>query len=506
MSSGEGTYVSLEASLAQEQLDLLQQITTAKLGLIGKDRLISKLQKECNEKDKTIFELRSRIDETVNINTRRKRNFQKSDSSPAAPISTAEFSAQTPCDFFSSADFGAQMPSDFFSTSYASTQTDASSENQPLPPMSPEALHFCLQLQSRVSQLEEKFLDWEEGKMHDMFVRLFRDEVQTSSPKSPVLSSSVPPSTELEVCPLTVTGKNPVVPNCPSMPATTASSNSAPSDSVSVVCLPATSASSKSASSDSVSAVCPRPLFPLTFPVSASVSAVGCRPHLPTPPAFSMAASSASVTAGRPPPTMPPPFSTSTSSASAVSSRPHNSPDNVQSSSDKSALLVGDSLIRYVNCNGPGFKFNKTCLPGASVSSVSNFFSNSTSSVNHDIVFIHCGTNSIKINDVGYISNSDVILRDFKALFSVLKKKYSSSQIVIIGFLFRRDLDFNSLLCINDFISNLCQLFNFTYVDPSPWISPACIGRDGLHLNRKGSFTFSKLVKHVSERLFLRKN
>ena len=163
-------------------------------------------------------------------------------------------------------------------------------------------------------------------------------------------------------------------------------------------------------------------------------------------------------------------------------------------------------LIKHVNCNGPQLKFEKHCLPGAKISQLTEFFNKFSSSCEYEAVFIHCGTNSIIINDVGYVNNSDLLVRDFKLLLSVLKTKFPNSRIVISGLLFRRDLDFSSLCCINDFISNLCHLFNFTFVDPCSWLSPVCLGRDGLHLNRKGSYTFSKFISHASEELLLPKN
>ena len=449
ISSGEVTFMSLDESLAHDQLHLIQQITSAKLGLVTKDRLIAKLQKEGSEKDKIILELRNRIEETANVNTRNRRPFHTSGLSSVRPPCTADFSAQTPSDFLCTADFSAQTPGYLFSSA------DAASQIQSCPPvMSPEALNFCLQLQHRVGQLEEKFLDWEEGKMHDMFIRVFRDDVRKSHSKSSIdLEDAVPSSLNGRSPPSAPPGA--ALPNVVSGVNPTVLSLFRPSSIVGLA--PAPSAVSRDAAVNSV--VHP----PLNDPASTS--------------------NNNSVPA-------------SASASSATIGAPASASDSAQSppSSTKSVLVIGDSIIKHLNCQSDGVKFFKKCLKGSSIPHVSEFIKNFSSPDSYDVIYIHCGTNSVNINKFGFISNSTDILEYYSQLFSIVSKKFPSSQVIISGILFRRDLDYTSLCCINDFIHDLCRSFGFFFVNPSSRLTPSVLGRDGLHLNRSGSFHFKKLV------------
>lgn len=162
----------------------------------------------------------------------------------------------------------------------------------------------------------------------------------------------------------------------------------------------------------------------------------------------------------------------------------------------KSILLIGDSIIKHVNVTVNGAHLRKVCLRGASIPAIQQHLC-SLPSDSFDVVLLHCGTNSVRVNDYGFISNSEKVLRDFDSLLVSVKTRFPLAKVIVSGLTVRRDLSVNSVFCFNDFVSRLCRSFDFLFIDPNSSVSASDLGRDGLHLNRNGSRHLSNCFKRV---------
>lgn len=399
---------------------------------------IAELQQALLQKEETINQLQSQIDSYTKVNSRQRKK---------TPVCV---SVQT----------------DIVADQTEAINVETDNHIQPTsvtPPPEYHILALFSQLNRRMDMFEAKLSDWEEGAMHDMYVRMFKPNPTISSPAPPITVPSVASVAQQSLShngsPIAGASQDtPPLDPIISQP----SSQGRPSASVE------SSSVSDSCANDQPSQGIVAPYGP-TFQVNLS--------SVPSPETVN----------GKVRPTgvhQPSMNSTGPSSPSPPSSC-------------KSVLVIGDSIIKHLNCQSDGFKFHKKCLKGSTISRVSDFVKDFQSPVSHDVVYIHCGTNSIHVNKFGYISNSSEILDSYSQLFTVIRNRFPSSRVIISGILFRRDLDYNSLCCLNDFIHGLCRSSGFIFVDPSSRLTPSVLGRDGLHLNRSGSFHFTKLVTGI---------
>lgn len=442
----------------KDQLSLFEMIARLKQTLLEKDEVISQLQiklnpvpasscsehisllekissleKEIRLRDEIIDRLQSQLDEVVKVNSRPRRKI-------SSPIST-----QT-------------EPSDF------------------------ALVTLLLKLQARLDKLEEKFMDWEEDTMHEMFIRVFRPEsgvVRSNCKPASGLPTTVPPPSNLQ-------NKDPV--SLPSSVAHRKSNLSVFQDRV------------HPPSNLESSAIIPigqssPPVSPLVADNGSVESHAIVTIAQSSSPIVPLVPDNGAASTTQAPPRV---INLSGSSSDIVPAAPTVP---YQCNNVQSVLLFGDSIIKHINCQHRNIRFKKECHRGASISVISDRV-NQLSIEPVDVIYVHCGTNSLKINNVSFISNSEVVLKDFNELFTNLKNCFASTKIVISGILSRRDICFESLCCLNSFISSLCQTYGFSFIDPNSWLSPSCLGKDGLHLNRKGSATLSKHIVQCSENFF----
>lgn len=77
------------------------------------------------------------------------------------------------------------------------------------------------------------------------------------------------------------------------------------------------------------------------------------------------------------------------------------------------------------------------------------------------------------------------------------KKCFPSATVVVNGIIIRRDVSRSYIADINEGIRWACDSLKAVFVDVNKFVDYSCLARDGLHLNRKGSFLLGKLVNDV---------
>lgn len=408
-----GSWADNQQDFFRDQLDLFDTIAKLKQVILEKEETIATLRSELAKVNMPV-----KIVASKDIQT---------DLLPSPLVSTASVEAQT------------ELPFDFSS------------------------LPLILKLQNKVDELESKFRDWEEGSLHELFVRVFKSPSSSSPAPGPPHIDGLSDSTAVHPQPNPATSMGLGLSSVHNLP-------------------PVHSSTSKGVASQ----VSPRPVQRSSASVSkqhvqSRHSPLNCRSPKP------VRRSSASVSKQH--------VQSRHSPLNRRSPPSNNVAPNLGTNKNnpmlpnKSILLLGDSIIKHVNLSS----LHKVCLRGGDVR---NFINHLPSlSLSYDTLLIHCGTNSLKVNDLGFISNSEDVLRDFNDLFFSLKTRFPSSKICISGVIFRRDINLNSVICVNNCISDLCQSYDFTFIDPNSWVYDDCLGRDGLHLNRFGTQQLSHFFK-----------
>ena len=113
--------------------------------------------------------------------------------------------------------------------------------------------------------------------------------------------------------------------------------------------------------------------------------------------------------------------------------------------------------------------------------------------VNPKTVILHVGSNNIK-----KCQSFDHLLGDIYDLAVTAKSRFPSARIVLSGVLFRRDVWPRKIRRVNRDMEWVAQRLGLLFVDPNGWVNESGLGRDGVHLNRKGVAELSGLFTRVA--------
>lgn len=155
----------------------------------------------------------------------------------------------------------------------------------------------------------------------------------------------------------------------------------------------------------------------------------------------------------------------------------------------KRVVVMGDSMLRNVSRNMDNAMVY--CYPGIRAKHLINKIDEIRE--DPDVIFIHVGT-----NDLHTSQTPSQIMGDMKQLIMKAKDKFAGARIGISSVLYRRDMDYRYVGAVNSCLEWMCKDLNLLYLDGNAWIGDWDIGRDGLHLNRRGSTHFSRLLSRAT--------
>lgn len=158
--------------------------------------------------------------------------------------------------------------------------------------------------------------------------------------------------------------------------------------------------------------------------------------------------------------------------------------------------IIGDSIIRFAGGFEAKGGVGVHCFPGIRTEQLDRKISDMTSNGEESVVLIHVGT-----NDLRSAKSDDHLIGFIWDLATSVKNKFKSAKIVISGILRRRDVYYKRIDRINESIEWVCLQKEITFVDPNCWIGDRHLGRDGVHLNRKGSQVIANLFKNIAQKL-----
>ena len=164
-----------------------------------------------------------------------------------------------------------------------------------------------------------------------------------------------------------------------------------------------------------------------------------------------------------------------------------------------SVLLVGDSIVRYVDrefSKGNKDKRTSVCFPGARIEDVSkrvNFVVDT-----EEVVVVQVGTNNLGHDSSGEMKSK------YRELLCRLKA--SRAKVVCCGLLPRYDRKgfVTKIEDFNEWLARVCDGEEMVFLDSSQFQNRRDLfGRDGLHLSRTGAYEFGKAINKVVESFFL---
>lgn len=171
---------------------------------------------------------------------------------------------------------------------------------------------------------------------------------------------------------------------------------------------------------------------------------------------------------------------------------PHRSPPQPQPLFPPTALLVGDSIIRYCKF------FNATthCFPGATARTILDKLPGLLQSAPPTInkIILHVGTNDTTRRQ------SELTKLDFIDLFNFLaasgKTVFISSPIPTLG---RGDERFSRIRSLNTWLHHISSTYNFGFIDNFNlfWCRPSFFYTDGLHINSLGTRFLTANIVYV---------
>lgn len=164
-----------------------------------------------------------------------------------------------------------------------------------------------------------------------------------------------------------------------------------------------------------------------------------------------------------------------------------------QNENEKRVLVIGDSLLKFAGeaCKEKGYEVR--CFPGIKLEELQHKVSEmNLKKENPEIVLIHAGTNNISRG-----VRAEDIMGETMGLINYIRCKAPNSKIAISGVLRRRDTGIGRIGRINQELDRLCETKKCLMVDGNAWLKDTDFGRDGVHLNRRGSSIFGNLMCNV---------
>lgn len=146
-----------------------------------------------------------------------------------------------------------------------------------------------------------------------------------------------------------------------------------------------------------------------------------------------------------------------------------------------STVVMGDSIVKHTDMHLKKHGMAVVCKPGIRIDQLSNFITNLTDiGTNH--LIIHVGTNDIK-----KARTPDDIMDKINSLIVKTKIAFPTVTITISGVVQRRDEDPRYVNAVNDSIRWISEKLGCHFIDPNSGLTDQDLGKDGLHLNRRGS-------------------
>ncbi|CAB4040800.1 Transposon Ty3-G Gag-Pol poly [Paramuricea clavata] len=162
-----------------------------------------------------------------------------------------------------------------------------------------------------------------------------------------------------------------------------------------------------------------------------------------------------------------------------------------ESSKKRSVVLIGDSMIKNIQ----GWKLSTKdkhvvarTFPGSTVEDMSDYCKPFTRQ-NPEKIILHVGTNNV-VNDT-----PTNVATKITNLAKKIKKDLPSTKIAISGLICRKDEKLNNnIKQVNDVLKKSCNSNNWKLISNHN-IGNDMINGSGVHLNRKGVYTFASNLK-----------
>ncbi len=154
---------------------------------------------------------------------------------------------------------------------------------------------------------------------------------------------------------------------------------------------------------------------------------------------------------------------------------------------ERDAVVIGDSIVRYVRATLAEGKVHTHCLPGARVLDISVQI---PTILKYDesvaAVVIHAGANDTKLRQ------TETLKRDFRSLIETVRSTSPAATIIVSGPLptYRRGHErFSRLFALNEWLFSWCKEQKMFFVNNWNlfWERPRLFRADGLHPSRVGA-------------------
>lgn len=153
-------------------------------------------------------------------------------------------------------------------------------------------------------------------------------------------------------------------------------------------------------------------------------------------------------------------------------------------------LVSGDSLLKFSGAVCRERCHEVMCFPGIKTEELQHKVEKmNLKNLDPKIVAIDMGTNNI-----GKGVAAEEIMSDILDLVDHIRSEVKNAKIVISGLLRRRDINIRRTGRINNELDWLCQVRNCTMLDANCWINDNDFARNGIHLNRRGSYKLGNLL------------
>ncbi|XP_073703172.1 uncharacterized protein [Garra rufa] len=161
------------------------------------------------------------------------------------------------------------------------------------------------------------------------------------------------------------------------------------------------------------------------------------------------------------------------------------------------AVIVGDSIVRYVRANLANGKVHTRCFSGARVLDVSSQIpAILKDDVSVGAIVLHAGVNDVKLRQ------TEVLKRDFGSLIETVRSTAPATKIIVSGPLptYRRGHErFSRLFALNEWLLSWCKEQKLLFVNNWNlfWERPRLYRADGLHPSRVGAELLSDNISRT---------
>lgn len=162
-----------------------------------------------------------------------------------------------------------------------------------------------------------------------------------------------------------------------------------------------------------------------------------------------------------------------------------NNSDIVRGISDR-VLILGDSLFKYSASYVASSGFKSWYFPGVRFEQLADIVEGYVGG-GRDLVFVHVGTHNI------YDASPEIFRWKFDRLVNCLRDKFNGAKFIFNGIVYRRDVDFRRIDWANDILSRVCSQYGCTFKNPNSYLNCKDLGRNGINLNRSGSYKLGKV-------------